>query len=58
MAPPFVASIAPTSCCYVQQLADDILNRTETAMSQARCFKAAELALTAQAMAEAGAVIT
>ena len=43
---------------YGQQLADDILNRTETAMSQARCFKAAELALTAQAMAEAGAVIT
>ena len=39
---------------YGRQLADDIVNRTETALSQARCFKAAELALTAQAMADAG----
>jgi len=37
---------------YGRQLVDDIVNRTETAMPQARCFAAAELALTAQAMAE------
>lgn len=37
---------------YGRQLAHDILNRTETAMPQERCFKAMELALTAQAMAE------
>ena len=37
---------------YGPQLVSDILNRTETAMPQARCFAAAELALTAQAMAE------
>jgi predicted dehydrogenase len=37
---------------YGQQLAADILNRTETAMSQAHCFKAMELALRAQALAE------
>jgi predicted dehydrogenase len=37
---------------YGQQLIADIHNRTETAMPQARCFKAMELALTAQAMAE------
>ncbi len=37
---------------YGRQLIADILNRTETAMPQARCFKAMELALTAQAMAE------
>ena len=30
----------------------DVLDRTETAIPQARCFKAMELALTAQAMAE------
>lgn len=40
---------------YGRQLRDDILNRTETAMPQARCFKAMELALTAQAMAEKAA---
>jgi predicted dehydrogenase len=37
---------------YGRQLIADVLNRTETAMPQARCFKAMELALTAQAMAE------
>jgi predicted dehydrogenase len=37
---------------YGRQLVADILNRTETAMPQARCLGAAELALTAQAMAE------
>ena len=34
------------------QLIADVLNRTETAMPQARCFNAMELALTAQAKAE------
>lgn len=37
---------------YGRQLISDVLNRTETAMSQAHCFKAMELALTAQAIAE------
>ncbi len=37
---------------YGRQLLADIENRTETAMSQAHCFKAMELALTAQALAE------
>ena len=36
-------SSSPTCC-----------NRTETAMPQAHCFKAMELALTAQALAERG----
>ena len=39
---------------YGRQLIADVLNRTETAMPQARCFKAMELALTAQQMAERG----
>jgi predicted dehydrogenase len=39
---------------YGRQLIDDVLNRTETAMSQAHCFKAMELALTAQQLAERG----
>ena len=39
---------------YGRQLLADIRERTEMAMPQARCFKAMELALTAQAMAEAG----
>ena len=39
---------------YGRALIDDVLNRTETAMPQARCFKAMELALTAQQMAERG----
>jgi predicted dehydrogenase len=37
---------------YGRQLVQDILHRTETAMPQARCFKAMELALNAQALAE------
>jgi predicted dehydrogenase len=37
---------------YGRQLVGDVLERTETAMPQERCFKAMELALTAQAMAE------
>ncbi|HTJ59040.1 MAG TPA: Gfo/Idh/MocA family oxidoreductase [Devosiaceae bacterium] len=37
---------------YARQLIADIRDRTETAMPQARCFKAMELALTAQALAE------
>lgn len=36
---------------YGPQLVDDILNRTETAMSQAHCFLATELALKAQQQA-------
>jgi predicted dehydrogenase len=41
-----------TELPYGRQLIADVLNRTETAMPQIRCFKAMELALTAQAMAE------
>lgn len=41
---------------YGRQLIEDIQNRTETAMPQARCFKAMELALTAQQKAEVGTV--
>ena len=37
---------------YGRQLVADVVDRTETALPQARCFGAAELALTAQAMAE------
>ena len=37
---------------YGRQLRDDVLNRTETAMSQAHCFLACELALRAQAQAQ------
>ena len=40
---------------YARRLVDDIRNRTETAMSQAHCFRAAELAITAQLMAEKNA---
>jgi len=36
---------------YGRQLVDDVLNRTETAMSQAHCFLATEITLKAQAMA-------
>ena len=36
---------------YGRQLIDDVLNRTETAMPQAHCFLACELALRAQAQA-------
>ena len=41
---------------YARQLIADVLNRTETAMPQERCYKAMELALTAQQMAERGTV--
>src|SRR5215207_2975268 len=37
---------------YGEQLVDDILNRTETAMSQEHCFLATELALKAQKEAQ------
>jgi predicted dehydrogenase len=37
---------------YGRQLIDDVLNRTETAMPQAHCFLASELALTAEAQAQ------
>jgi predicted dehydrogenase len=37
---------------YGEQLVNDILNRTETAMSQAHCFLATELALKAQKQAQ------
>ena len=37
---------------YGRQLVQDILQRTETAMPQARCFQAMEIALRAQASAE------
>ncbi len=40
-----------TKIAYGEQLRDDVLNRTGTAMSQAHCFLATELALTAQARA-------
>lgn len=36
---------------YGEQLVQDILNRTETAMTQEHCFMATEIALTAQAKA-------
>ncbi|WP_167618673.1 Gfo/Idh/MocA family protein [Maribellus sediminis] len=36
---------------YGEQLVNDVVNRTETAMSQAHCFLATELALKAQKMA-------
>ncbi|MEQ6202855.1 Gfo/Idh/MocA family oxidoreductase [Sulfitobacter sp. HNIBRBA2951] len=38
---------------YFERLADDITNRTETAMTQNHCFTVMELALRAQAMADA-----
>ena len=40
-----------TKITYGEQLRDDVLNRTETAMPQAHCFHAMELALMAQAKA-------
>ncbi len=39
---------------YFSRLADDIRNRTETAMTQTHCFTVMELALRAQEMAERG----
>jgi predicted dehydrogenase len=41
---------------YGKALISDVLNRTETAMPQARCYKTMELALTAQQRAETGTV--
>lgn len=38
---------------YFTRLADDIVHRTDTAMTQAHCFTVMELALRAQAMADA-----
>lgn len=43
---------AGTKITYGEQLRDDVLNRTETAMPQKHCFLATELALTAQAKAQ------
>jgi predicted dehydrogenase len=40
-----------TKITYGEQLRDDVVNRTETAMPQAHCFYATELALIAQARA-------
>ncbi len=40
---------------YSERLISDVRNRTETAMPQSHCFKVMELALKAQALAEAGA---
>ncbi|WP_299287885.1 Gfo/Idh/MocA family oxidoreductase [uncultured Tateyamaria sp.] len=40
---------------YFERLAHDIAHRTETAMTQTHCFTVMELALHAQALAEAGA---
>jgi predicted dehydrogenase len=40
-----------TRITYGEQLRDDVLNRTETAMPQRHCFYATELALTAEARA-------
>jgi predicted dehydrogenase len=37
---------------YGERLVDDVVNRTETAMSQAHCFLATELVLKAQAQAQ------
>ena len=42
---------AGTKIRYGEQLRDDVLNRTETAMPQRHCFYATELALLAQAKA-------
>ncbi|HVY52331.1 MAG TPA: Gfo/Idh/MocA family oxidoreductase [Devosia sp.] len=39
---------------FGRQLIADVLNRTETAMPQWRCYKAMELAITAQTLAERG----
>jgi len=41
---------------YGPALIHDVLNRTETAMTQTHCFKAMELALDAQKLAEQGTV--
>ena len=41
---------------FGRQFLSDVTNRTETAMSQALCYKAMELALNAQELAERGTV--
>ena len=41
-----------TELTYGRQLRDDVLRRTETAIPQAHCFLAMELALRAQAAAQ------
>jgi predicted dehydrogenase len=41
---------------YGERLVDDVLNRTETAMSQEHCFLATELALRAQKQAQAPSI--
>ena len=41
-----------TDLPFGRQLLADVRDRTETAMPQARCFKAMEIALTAQMLAE------
>jgi len=41
---------------YARQLIADVRNRTDTAMTQEHCFKAMELALDAQRLAEQGTV--
>ena len=43
-----------TELPFGKQFLDDVRNRTETAMPQARCYAAMHLALTAQQMAEQG----
>ncbi|MEO8337287.1 MAG: Gfo/Idh/MocA family oxidoreductase, partial [bacterium] len=45
-------SCADTPLPYGTQLVDDVLNRTETAMPQAHCFLATELAIKAQVNAK------
>ena len=40
--------VAGQPLTYGEQLVDDVLNRTETAMSQEHCFLATEVALRAQ----------
>ena len=42
-----------TKIVYGEQLRDDVLDRTETAMPQKHCFQAMEIALKAQAQATA-----
>ncbi len=43
---------ADVELVYGKQLANDIINRTETAMPQAHCFRALQLALEAEAQAK------
>ena len=41
-------SAAKANCPFGKQLVDDVLNRTETVMTQAHAFLASELAVRAQ----------